>query len=209
MKQRIRLTESQLHNIIRKCVNEAVNELDPRTYASYAAKRQAQGQTEKAKEGREAAVNAWNREYGYYDKRTPNGFQAKGYIPGYTSTTYQMRQEIGDDGNYNGNYYTRGWKSQNYPGDDNMKDTETYSEYHPSTGTANNRTYRGNLKYNTVGSIGKLGYNEPKYGDYNNSAMIDQNNYHIPNLYGQSKGDEVARQMTTGTGVYIKGKGWQ
>lgn len=26
MRQRIRLTESQLHNIIRKCVNEAVNE---------------------------------------------------------------------------------------------------------------------------------------------------------------------------------------
>lgn len=29
VKQRIKLTESQLHNIIRKCVNEAVNEISP------------------------------------------------------------------------------------------------------------------------------------------------------------------------------------
>ena len=43
---RIRLTESQLHNIIRKCVNEAVNELDWKTYAN-AAKKQAERDNEK------------------------------------------------------------------------------------------------------------------------------------------------------------------
>ncbi len=65
MKQKIRLTEGDLHRIIRNCVNEALDELDARTYASYADKRQAQGQTDKARLGREAAVNAWNNEYGY------------------------------------------------------------------------------------------------------------------------------------------------
>ena len=38
MKQRIRLTEGDLHRIIRGCVNEALNELDWRTYASAADK---------------------------------------------------------------------------------------------------------------------------------------------------------------------------
>ena len=38
MKQKIRLTEGDLHRIIRNCVNEALNELDARTYASYADK---------------------------------------------------------------------------------------------------------------------------------------------------------------------------
>ena len=40
MKQRIRLTEGDLHRIVRQCVNEALDELDARTYASYANKRQ-------------------------------------------------------------------------------------------------------------------------------------------------------------------------
>ena len=46
-KQVIKLTESDLHRIVKESVNkilsEAINELDPRTYASYADKRRAQG----------------------------------------------------------------------------------------------------------------------------------------------------------------------
>ena len=66
----IRLTESDLHRIIKESVNkvlkEAINELDPRTYASLADKRAAQGNYKKASDARDAAVNAWNREYGKY-----------------------------------------------------------------------------------------------------------------------------------------------
>lgn len=54
--------------MIRQCVNEALNELDARTYASYADKRQAQGQNDKAKQGRQAAVDAWNRDYSQGDE---------------------------------------------------------------------------------------------------------------------------------------------
>lgn len=63
MKKRVKLTEENLHRIIRDCINEALNELDPRTYASYSAKRQAQGQDEKAQQGRQAAVKAWNKKF--------------------------------------------------------------------------------------------------------------------------------------------------
>ena len=64
MKKIIRLTESDLHRIVRQSVNEALNELDPRTYASYADKRQAQGQMDKAQQGQQAARNAFNKKYG-------------------------------------------------------------------------------------------------------------------------------------------------
>lgn len=30
MKQKIRLTESQLHNVIRRCINEALEEMSPK-----------------------------------------------------------------------------------------------------------------------------------------------------------------------------------
>lgn len=43
MKRTIKLTESDLHNMISEAVKVALNELDPRTYASYADKRRQQG----------------------------------------------------------------------------------------------------------------------------------------------------------------------
>ena len=64
MKNVIRLNEDSLHRLIEGCVREALNELDPRTYASYADKRASQGQEGKAEEGRSHAKDAWNREYG-------------------------------------------------------------------------------------------------------------------------------------------------
>jgi hypothetical protein len=74
----IRLTESDLHRIVKESVNrilsEAINELDPRTYASYAQKRQMQGQYDKAQKGKIAAINAFNQQYGK-DEYYPNGGQ--------------------------------------------------------------------------------------------------------------------------------------
>ena len=51
--------------MIQEAIKNALNELDARTYASYADKRQAQGQDSKAAKGRVAAVDAWNRDYGH------------------------------------------------------------------------------------------------------------------------------------------------
>jgi hypothetical protein len=105
MKQRIRLTEGDLHRIVRQCVNEALNELDARTYASYADKRKAQGQYNKAQKGRQAAVNAWNRDYSqgdymdefYHVKKNnwsePNGItnvHRETYVPALDKTDHSL-----------------------------------------------------------------------------------------------------------------------
>ena len=67
-KRLIRLTESDLHKIVKesvqKILSEAINELDPRTYASYADKRAAQGKNNKAWQGQVAARDAFNKQFG-------------------------------------------------------------------------------------------------------------------------------------------------
>jgi len=69
MKKIIRLTESDLHKIVKNSVKRILkesqlNELDPRTYASYAQKRKAQGQYDKARKGYDAAIDAFDDQYG-------------------------------------------------------------------------------------------------------------------------------------------------
>ena len=64
-KKVIRLTEGDLHRIIKESVNNLLTELHPFTYANYANGRYAQGQTDKAEKGRDAAVKAFNDRYGY------------------------------------------------------------------------------------------------------------------------------------------------
>lgn len=71
MKKTIQLKESD----ITRMVMEAVNELDPRTYASYAKKRAEQGQMDKANIGRDAAVKAWNKQFGEDGENMYSGYQ--------------------------------------------------------------------------------------------------------------------------------------
>jgi hypothetical protein len=66
MKQVIRLTESDLHNIVRK----AINELDWRTYQNAYEKEKP---SDRAWKFRNAATNAFNRQNGYGIKGVPYG----------------------------------------------------------------------------------------------------------------------------------------
>lgn len=222
MKRTIRLTESDLHRVIKESVNKILNELDARTYASYAQKRAAQGQYAKAVEGQNAAVDAWNQQYGR-SNNTPNGFvqQTKdgthGQWNGYDHDSYRMKLKSKDpekkidwnspdywEDTYNNNAYsTERWQSQNYPGPNNMDDQETYTTYDPHADKTNSTTY-GRMKYNTVGSPGHMRYNDPNMGDYSGKPIRGQNNW-----ASGLEGDSVAKQMAQGTGKYVKGKGWQ
>lgn len=130
MKKTIVLNESDLHRIISESVkrilnemnekyivDESLNELDPRTYASYAEKRaqQANGQRQlsqsqqrrnlspeqiqqQAQQGRQAGINKWNQDYGWqgntdygeeFYKMTDGGYNGK---PTYT-THYQNQND--------------------------------------------------------------------------------------------------------------------
>lgn len=66
-KNRIRLTESQLHNIIKESVRQMLSELDWKTYANAANKRQAQGNWQSADSLRDQMVNSFNDKYATSD----------------------------------------------------------------------------------------------------------------------------------------------
>ena len=62
-KKVIRLTESDLHNIITESVKQYLCELHALTYANAANKAKANGDYKRMAKFRRAAVDAWNKEY--------------------------------------------------------------------------------------------------------------------------------------------------
>ena len=66
-KMKYTIKESQLHKIIAESVKKVLSELDARTYASYADKRAAQGNYDKAAKGVDAARDAWNNKFSHDD----------------------------------------------------------------------------------------------------------------------------------------------
>lgn len=75
-KQLIRLTEGDLHRIIKESVQNILTEMDWRTYQSaYKTELDRNGNTEKAAKFRQAANNAFNRQNGYGLKNVPHGYQ--------------------------------------------------------------------------------------------------------------------------------------
>ena len=120
MKKIIRLTEGELHNMLKRCLNEAINELDPRTYASYADKRRAQGQHLKAFDGEQAARDAFNRDFAMKDPKNvadhyrmrPHFFYPNGeekYDPyalrlDYTKDGQPAETAVSSDGKYEDDY---------------------------------------------------------------------------------------------------------
>lgn len=60
----IRLTENDLHNMVTEAVRVALNELDPRTYASAAEKARIRGEFDRASRFKNTAIDSWERDYG-------------------------------------------------------------------------------------------------------------------------------------------------
>ena len=100
MKRKIRLTESDLHNIIKESVNTILNELDWRTYQSAAQKAGTNGDFKRETKFRHAATNAFNRQNGYGLKNVPNG------------------DGIGDNMTFSKNGFYGGCNVYNYDGDE-------------------------------------------------------------------------------------------
>ena len=106
-KKVVRLTESQLHNVIAESVSQILMELDPRTYNSYAYKRHLQAKNEtdptkkqmyldKEKMGRQATVDAFNRDFAYNYQKDGNEY--------WDGEKHEEMMGLDDDGNYT---YTR------------------------------------------------------------------------------------------------------
>ena len=84
-KNRIRLTESQLHNLIKESARQILSELDWKTYANAAKKRYSQGDFDKFHDLRRASEDAFNKKYGYndeWDADLQHGGERKVYMQG-------------------------------------------------------------------------------------------------------------------------------
>lgn len=62
---KIRLTENDLHNIVKESVKQCLMELDPRTYVNAATKRKKQGNIAAANGLKQHGINTFNKRYGY------------------------------------------------------------------------------------------------------------------------------------------------
>jgi hypothetical protein len=165
-KKIVRLTESDLHRIIKESVEQILseaqlNELDPRTYASYAQKRAAQGNPMKANAGADAARSAWNKEYGSYN---PNSkmYTKDGEKDAEEKTALYMKND--EDA----------WRQHAFTNNGKIEYEPYHSYYSKEIGN---------------------GYN-PKYEK--NIPLKGLSNY----------GSKVAKEMSDGSGKYVKGRGW-
>ena len=146
MKKIIRLTENDLHKIVKEAVKRIVNEedsgLDPRTLASYAEKRAQQGQHEKAEQGRRAAMDTWNKKYGTeVDKKDSNGnWHNRTIQNGINNAGYNVRTQTY---NYNGdNKFNNVESNVFYPNGENYRVHDIYgNDGHKHEMTFNNDDY--------------------------------------------------------------------
>ncbi len=121
-KKLIRLTESDLHRIVKESVNRVLNEMRPETYASYAKGREAQGQMDKAQVGKQAAIDKWNSLYGdnysqmnqdysisyNNEKGVPTGMKATPMDDGSVNYTYRGQDRGSKPYSQLGKYVQRG-----------------------------------------------------------------------------------------------------
>ena len=186
-KNRIKLTESQLHNVIEECVKQVLSELDWKTYANAANKRQAQGNWQSADKLRDQMVKSFNNKYATGDSEYNNNNGI------YTdkSASFQMDNgSMGDQGSLN-------FRSQ-------IKQSNGELPQYI------NRKYRTGLEkdiYNRLPSQGQ-------WHGQNGMTDADKNAKQQPTW--SSKVRDKAMQGVydvdryhNGQAKYVKGKGWQ
>ena len=197
-KKVVRLTESQLHNILAESVSQILMEMnaddykkamdnpryrkmmdkvDPRTFARRARGANAQGNPRNDDKDtmRVAAINAWNDQYGK-DTYSPPGGE---YDRDKDSIT-MYRGDNGAEYGLNSVYQEKG-----FPEHAHIQRGDFYSD---GTETASH----------TIGHYGKDGY-----------KRFTDNKFDSPYNYINKKGADVARQMATGRGKYSPEKGWE
>ena len=218
-RNKIRLNESQLHNMISESVKQVLSELDWKTYASAADKERDKhlyhtndegyySNTQRQNAFNDAASKALSKKYNrrlrtinqtwnpqYRHVRDLNGYMLPGdnvYGPmydGYEFTSNRDGIDFSDD-DYK---HSPEWRNEEHPsghyGD--YPQTKAYRDKEVASGY-----YIPNKKYNIPGT-----------DDYN-EAYEDLQNEYKKNL----QNDEIGREVDAfnhGKYKYVKGKGWQ
>lgn len=210
-KKVVRLTESKLKQMIAEAVKETLNELDPRTYASAARKRQQQAAEQyslgkeddaaklgnKANRLQRAAVDSYNRDYG----STMKDFDTMG-VDRFMSVGNGLEHDIANIEHHK-------------PLKGNYNPYEENPTYHVNT-----TTRKRNLSQKLFGG-GKISHSEYNPSDdieYLRGRDDNGEHYMFPN-YKATEGwtskrnkepYRIAREMQNGTGKYNKEKGrWE
>ena len=187
MKQTIHLKESELHNIICESIKEIISELDWKTYANAAKKRQAQGNFQSADSLRQQMVNSFNNKYATSDSEYDN----YNGISTNKSASFQM-----DNG------------SMGYPG--SLKFTSQINQSNGEIPQYIDRNYRTGLEkdmYNQLPSQGQW------YGQ-NGMTDDDKNTKQQPSWSSKVRDKAMQGVYDTdryhnGQAKYVKGQGWQ
>ena len=199
IQKKIRLTEDDLHKIIRNCVNEALNELAPETYISYSNKRKEQANAatnnddyakyfNKSIDGRNAGIKAYNNKYSKSSKD-------------YLHMSYGYDPNINYTGGDNGKHF-KDISVSDYHENGEMKRAPLVNQY------INNSNEPGDVKqimynpendkvrFTQVGSWTKPGSSKGRYG-----TKMQNFPEHL----------QTARRMFSKdpSQFYIKGKGYQ
>ena len=187
MKRKIKLTESQLHNIISESVQEILSELDWRTYQSAYEKDEDPNYPKKSRrhgrssDFRQAATNAFNRRNGYGLRNVPYGAGES--------------DKMTTDGEF-------------YGGSNLYKPGGGYNdEFLTMSGNANKRTIYNDQHVLTRGD--KRGQeSEDSVIDWGEDELRKANDTFKPQKLRQMRGDKQVRDYFSGKTQYKNGK-WQ
>lgn len=188
-KQIIRLTEGDLHRIVKESVQRILNEADPRSWAAV-ANRYDQTDPQKAAYARQRAAQQWNNQYGVNNSSTNNVYGDDIY------NTQGSNMSVNDDGNFAINQHSTDIRTKR---NGKIKNSQEQNIYNPLTQT---------------GTLTQRGSNGTKFNPNGNGVWQDtQNGKDLYMYHGNPNstiGKRVADQMAQGNGVYDKNRGgWQ
>lgn len=182
MKQRIRLTESDIHRIVKESVNTILSELDWRTYASA-----AKGNKEWLKSHPIHKAHQNNRTYDFQNAAS-DAFQKK----------------YGLEGQYdNGAYTDKGTINLNTMDDFSVSGSRDHDFGDENPHRLNHNVYHMGKKYGENG-----GYGRSRMWDYAHETTPEEfyGNEEMGKKFRAAEKD--AEDFNSGKTKYVSGKGW-
>jgi hypothetical protein len=210
---RIRLTEHQLHRVIKESVKKILRELDWKTYANAARKR-----------GEKINNNEIDGEYGRYDPRHVDDLRTRNFK---TAMINKFNDDYGynaygqdrNKGEYNMDFIRTGIGEKGYF---DKLGTETST---PDTTKPTPHRMRDDFHLNSLDNSKK--YSSDNHDAYTNFKKMDDGKYSytgyekrnrdavepkyndIPYMSARNKGNEEIQNYQNGNYAYQKGKGWK
>ena len=232
MKKKIRLTESQLHKVIKESVNKLLTELDWKTYAnaerkwadtlfkrpnhpkrksSVAGHRHSLSlhdiyTDDRLRDFQQARQDAFNRDYGYNYFGAPETVKNTGFYTDDTKGSYEMDFPYQDTGMKG--YYDRIRTKTRTPGYDSK------GRKRPAHNLED--TFQLNNWDNTEDSPKTKHQTKVDHvdGRYAPGTLVDRDAVepaydNIPYMKARNRGNADIEKYQSGKSKYIKGKGWE